>query len=336
MRGGVVGLRREAVAPVDDRLNARARREHLQARREVDDEHLVVAELEDLDHLQLRRLPVDDDVAAVADLAAAGGVERALLELDELARSVQRRRVDHRREHVGLRVADELGRPLAGADELCRDLLRRVLTAAARHLAVLLHQVAEAVHVERLAALLGELLRELDRETVGRDERERVVGGDRLLAGEVFEHLHAARERLGELLLLRAHDPLDLAGVLAQHRVRLAHLLDDDGGQAVDAVQADALGLVDRTAQQAPADVAAPFVGRLDSLCDQERDGATVVGEHAMRALRHLAVVVGDARLALDPVHDHPEAVGVEDRADVLQHAGRPLDAVAGVDIRRR
>ena len=111
---------------------------------------------------------------------------------------------------------------------------------------------------------------------------------DRLLAGEVFEHLHAARERLGELLLLGAHDPLDLLGVLAQHRVRVAHLLDDDGGQTVDTIEADALGLVDRPPQQATADVAAALVRRLDPFGDQERDGAAVVGEHAMRALRDL------------------------------------------------
>ena len=68
----------------------------------------------------------------------------------------------------------------------------------------------------------------------------------------------------------------------------------------------------------------------------RKRDGAAVIGEHAMRALRDLAVVVGDSRLALDPVHDHLESVGVEDGADALEHAGGPLDAVAGVDVRRR
>ena len=198
------------------------------------------------------------------------------------------------------------------------------------------HQRAETVHVERLAAFLGELLRQLDREAVRRDERERVLGRDRLLAGEVFEHLHAARERLGELLLFGAHDPLDLLGMLAQHRVRVAHLLDDHGGQTVDTIEADALGLVDRPPQQATADVAAAFVRRFDPFRDQERDGATMVGEHAMRALRHPALVVGDSRLALDPIHDHAEAVGVEHGADVLQDTGRALDAVACIDVRRR
>ena len=95
---------------------------------------------------------------------------------------------------------------------------------------MLLHQRAEAVEVERLAAFLGELLRQLDREAVRRDEREGVLGADRLLAGEVVEHLRPARERLGELLLLGAHDALDVGGVLAEHRVRVAHLLDDDAG----------------------------------------------------------------------------------------------------------
>ena len=68
----------------------------------------------------------------------------------------------------------------------------------------------------------------------------------------------------------------------------------------------------------------------------RKRDGPAVVGEHAMRALRDLAVVVGDSRLPLDPVHDHAESVGVEDGTDALEHAGGPLDAVARVDVRRR
>ena len=335
VRRGVVRLGREAVAPVDDCLHARSRRQE-RTSSELDDQDLVVTELEDVDDLQPRRLTVHEKVAPVADLAATCGVERTLLELDELARPLQRRRLDHGGEDVRLGVADELRRPLAGSNELCRNLLRRVFASAARHFAVLLHQVVEPVQVERLAALLGELLRELDREAVRGDERERILGGDRLLAGQFLEHLHAARERLGELLLLRAHDPLDLAGVLAQDRIRVAHLVDDDRGQAVDAFQADALRLVDRPAQEAAADVAAALVGRLDSLRDQERDGTAVVCEHAVRALRHLGVSVGDARLALDPVHDHAEAVGVEDRAHALQHACRALDAVARVDIRRR
>ena len=61
---------------------------------------------------------------------------------------------------------------MAGADDLGRELLGRALPAGARDLAVALHQLAEAVDVDGLPALLGELLGQLDRETVGRRERE--------------------------------------------------------------------------------------------------------------------------------------------------------------------
>ena len=71
-------------------------------------------------------------------------------------------------------------------------------------------------------------------------------------------------------LLLGAHDSLDVGGVLAQQRVRVAHLLDDDRGQTVQPFEPDAPRLVDRPSQQAAADVALPLVRRLDSLGDQE------------------------------------------------------------------
>ena len=152
--------------------------------------------------------------------------------------------------------------------------------------AVLLHQLAEAVDVDGLAALLGELLRQLDREPVGRGERERVLGVDRGRARRARRRPLPARERLGEPLLLARHDALDLVGVLREQRVRLAHLADDDARQPVRVVEADAARLVDRAAQEAPADVAAPLVRRLDPFRDQEARRAAVVGEHAVRTQR--------------------------------------------------
>ncbi len=107
-------------------------------------------------------------------------------------------------------------------------------------------------------------------------------------------------------------------------------------GQPFDAVEADALRLLDRAAEETAADVAAALVRGHDSLGDQEADGAPVVGEHAMGAHGDLAVAIGDAGLLLDPVHDQREAVGVEDGVDALQHAHRPLEPEPGVDVLRR
>ena len=75
VRRRVVRLRREAVAPVDDGLDARVGVER-RVLAELDDEHLVVAELEHVGDEQPLLLTVDDDVARVADLAAARRVER--------------------------------------------------------------------------------------------------------------------------------------------------------------------------------------------------------------------------------------------------------------------
>ena len=64
---------------------------------------------------------------------------------------------EHGGQHVGLLVADELAGGKPARDDLGGELLGRALAAGARDLAVALHQLAEAVDVDRLAALLGEL-----------------------------------------------------------------------------------------------------------------------------------------------------------------------------------
>ena len=160
-----------------------------------------------------------------------------------------------------------------------------------------LHRQLVAVDVDRLAALLGELDRELEREAVGRGERERVLAGDRTVACKLVEDLHAALERLGEALLLGAHDALDLAGVLAQLGIRVLHLLDDDGRQAVDVAETDPVRLMHGAPDHATQDVAATFVGRLNAVGDEERHPAAVVGEDPMRLRRVGRVAVRDAAI---------------------------------------
>ena len=67
---------------------------------------------------------------------------------------------------------------------------------------MLLHVAGELVRVDGLAALLRELDGQLDREAVGRRQGERLLTGDRVAPRELLEDLEAARERLGEALLL--------------------------------------------------------------------------------------------------------------------------------------
>src|SRR5205807_7524102 len=131
--------------------------------------------------------------------------------------------------------------------------------------------------------LLAELLRKLDRKAVRRDEGERVFGADRLLSRKLVEDLHPPRERFGELRLLTADNALEVGRVLAEERIRVAHLLDDNRRQPMDAFEPDALRLIDRAAQQSTADVAAALVRRLDSFGDQEAHGPREIGRASCR-----------------------------------------------------
>jgi len=198
---------------------------------------------------------------------------------------------------------------------------------------VLRHAGAVVVHVDGLAPLLGELDRELEWESVGGSEREGVLAGDRILAGEIVEYLQAALERFPEALLFGLDDRLDPLRMLDHLGVPGPHLTDDDGRQPVDAVEADAPGLHDGASDQSPENVPTPLVTRDHSFRNQERHPATVVAEHAMclRCNRRGAVL--DARLLLDPVHDQPEPVGVEDRLGLLEQHRATLEPEPRVDV---
>ena len=146
------------------------------------------------------------------------------------------------------------------------------LAAGARDLAVLVHRDAVAVDVDGLASLLGELDGELEREAVRGGERERVLAGDRLLTGELVEHLQSrARASRGSAPPRPCTTRSISLGVLDDLGVPRAHLLDDDRGQPVDAVEADAPRLHDRPADQPAQDVAAALVRRGDALRDRGR-----------------------------------------------------------------
>ena len=167
----------------------------------------------------------------VGDLTAARRVERRLAELREEGAVAELLEGAELREHVDLRVADEVRRGRV-AREVGGPLREAALAGAAGDLLVPLHLHAVAVDVDLVAALARELDGELDREAVRRREPERLVGRD-VPAGQLLELAHAAVDRLAEPLLLRADDALDLVGVLDDLRVQ-ADLLDDDARQQVD------------------------------------------------------------------------------------------------------
>ena len=143
------------------------------------------------------------------DLAAARRIERRLLEL-HLEEAVPEIGVGRDRgEHLRALVADEVGTRRVREPHLDLHLAR--LTG---DLAMLLHQLRVLLVVHAETALARELLRQLDREAVGRLEREGVVAGYLAARGGLLEELHAALERLGEARLFGREDLPDLVGVL--------------------------------------------------------------------------------------------------------------------------
>ena len=107
-----------------------------------------------------------------------------------------------------------------------------------------LHLALVAVDVDRLTSLLRELDGQLEREAVGRRERERLLPGDRVLVCELLEELEASLDRLAKLFLLDSARALDLGRALRELGIGLGHLVRDGGRQAMDVVEADAATLL--------------------------------------------------------------------------------------------
>ena len=332
VRGRVVRHRREAHAPRHHRADAVALGEPIAP----EEQSLIVPEPVRLHELGARpRLVVALDPPVIAHLAAARRVEGRLAELREEVPVVEPLERADLREHVRLRVAHELRLEAGSAREL-RGALDVALDPGPRHVAVPLHLRVVAIDVDRAAPLLGELHRELEREAVGRREREGVLAGDRPLRRELLEELHAAVERLLEALLLGPDDLRDLVRALPQLGVGVLHPLHDDAGERVERLEPDALRLDHRAPDDPAEHVAAALVRRGHAVRDEERRPATVVGEDPVRLRGDRRVAVGHARLGLDPRHDPLVAVRLVHGADVLEDRGAALESQPGVDVLRR
>ena len=200
VRRGVVRDRREAGLPRDNGADAVAGCEP----RPFEDERLVIAEaMRGAERRNGARVLVHE-LPRVRHLAASVGVERRLAQLRQKQPVAQFVESGQLGEHLGLLVADELGAKPSGSGEVGSSLEVALLAPGPRHLAVALHQLAEPVDVDRLPALLGELFGQLDREPERCGERERVVGRDRRLPGELVEDLEPARKCLARTAPPRA------------------------------------------------------------------------------------------------------------------------------------
>ena len=143
-------------------------------------QRLVVAEPHDVGDARAAVAVGALDHADVGDLAAAGGVERRVDELDEHAAVALLDRADRRR-LLGRLVADEaVAKPAAPANALARSRPASASPSppspARLRRALLVHQRVEAGLVDAQPRLGDELARQLDREA------ERVVQAERVLA----------------------------------------------------------------------------------------------------------------------------------------------------------
>ena len=188
-----------------------------------------------------RRSPRGSSSPASVTWPPPAGIERRLARASRRKRPSPSSADAELRQHVGLLVADELAAEAgarAKSAARCRSLFSPPAREISRCSSISSRKPSTSTGWPRSSASSDG---QLDREPVRRRERERLLGADRVLAGELLEHLQPARERLAEPLLLELDDALDLGGVLAQLRVRVAHLLDDDGREPVDAVEPDPL-----------------------------------------------------------------------------------------------
>ena len=290
------------------------------------------------------------DIAMVADLTAHFGVHGRLIQHDQsvrpLADSALKLVLRDDGEDLALRsaafIADELrrGHLLAELHAGPAEVSQR-LSGLSRAGFLLLHQLLERLRIHVHAFLVNHFLGQVERETVGVIELEGVRAGENGLAlllvalEHVAEDLHAAVDGLGEVLLLRAHNAGDIRLLFAQLRI-LALILMDNGIDHViqeRMVDAEKLSVTRRTPQKPPQHIAASLVRGQHAVADHERGAADMVGDDAQRNVRlcgFLIVRAGDLRDLVGNVHHR---IHIEQRSHVLAHAGKALQAHAGVDV---
>ena len=286
-----------------------------------------------LDRLERQRLVVSHSVhvhhprapgrrlheAAVRDLPAALGVERALLELGEHPAVGA---LGHAQDGVrlGRLVAHEARLEAGLAGEAHHVLVLRVdlsatagvgsraraRAAGARGLARALHQLLEPLVVHREALLGEQLLGHLVGEAEGVVQLEGVLrrdpgGAVRLrLCDQLVQQALALLERAAEALLLGARPALDRGPLALQIGVGVLHGVAHALAHAHEEglVDAEHVPLLDRAAHDAAQHVAALLVRGHHAVGQQDRRAAAVVGDDPQRARGREVVAVLLARRA--------------------------------------
>ena len=280
-------------------------------------------------HLGIKRRTVEHEHALLAlvdlraDLPIADdGQDRALIDRVVIAGKLRRRRVEAE-VHAG---------PCQIAERLAR---------LSRAHALLLHKILERVLIHGHVLLLHHLAGQVDRETVGIIELERIRAGEHALAlglmlGEqVGKDVHAGVDGLGEVLLLVADDAGDIRLLLAQLRVLALVFVHDHVHDLIQErlVDAEELAVARCAAQQTAQHVTAALVRRQDTVRDHHDGGADVVSDDAQGHIGLVAVAIVRAGDLADLVGDVHDGVHIEERIHTLADNGQTLKAHAGVDV---
>jgi len=202
------------------------------------------------------------------------------------------------------------------------------------------------------AVLGGQLDRQVDRKAEGIVELEGDLAGnawdigsqifrtepdDTLAAGQAserfLEDVRAGFERPAELRLLPGDRGQDLRPPLVQIWVGVGHRVDHDrGGLDHERFQtAEQPTMPDGAPQDPPEHVAATLVRRKHAVGDEERHRPRVVSDDLVAEALCLEVVRVVRQQIAHPGVDRRKKVRVVVRRDLLEDAGEPLEAQAGV-----
>ena len=302
----------------------------------------------DVRHLEERAVRLND--AVVGHLAAHLGIKRravkhehALLALVDLRADLPLADDGQDRALIGrVVIAGELRRRRVEAEVHAgpRQVAERLARLSRAH-ALLLHEILKRILIHGHVLLLHHLAGQVDRETVGIIEFERIRAGEHALAlglmlGEqVGKDVHAGVDGLGEVLLLVADDAGDICLLLAQLRVLALVFVHDHVHDLIQErlVDAEELTVARRAAQQTAQHVAAALVRRQDTVRDHHDGGADVVGDDAQGHVRLVAVAIVRTGDLADLVGDVHNGVHIEERIHALADNGQTLEAHAGVDV---
>src|SRR5438093_8486859 len=134
-----------------------------------------------------------------------------------------------------------------------------------------------------MSMLSGDHLRQIEREAIRVVELERIVTRNHGLVAELVHPRQSPLDRLEEALLLGTRDALDVRLLRPELRIDIAHHARDRTGEWRERrlPPAQEPGVSHRAPQNAPQDITAPLVGRVDTIRHPKRTGACMGGEYA-------------------------------------------------------